>query len=138
MSWPIVAAAFTDHATAVLPAQPQPVAVLGIDEIRRGRQRWAFDEATGLWTTVVDRWHIGFVDLSGGQGVLGQVEGRTAATVVDWLAARPDDWRARVCHVAIDMCSVFKSASNTCTTHPCCAWVVMWNTLWPDLRLRKP
>jgi transposase len=48
LSWPVAAAAFTDHAQAVLPAQPQPVPVLGIDEIRRGRPKWVFDEAAGV------------------------------------------------------------------------------------------
>src|SRR5436189_214835 len=55
VSWPVVAAAFTDHAQAVLPDQPHPVQVLGIDEVRRGRPKWVFDEATGAWQTVVDR-----------------------------------------------------------------------------------
>ncbi|MGW3152551.1 helix-turn-helix domain-containing protein [Streptomyces sp. NPDC001177] len=45
LSWPAVAAAFTSHALAVLPAQPEPVQALGIDEIRRGRPRWIPDEA---------------------------------------------------------------------------------------------
>ncbi|MEV5766112.1 ISL3 family transposase [Micromonospora sp. NPDC052213] len=110
VSWPVVAAAFTAHAAAVLPTQPRPVEVLGIDEVRRGRPKWEFDEATGTWHTVIDRWHVGFCDLSGGQGLLGQVEGRTAATVVDWLAARPKSWREQVRFVAIDMSTVFKSA----------------------------
>ncbi len=78
VSWPIVSAAFTAHAAAVLADQPQPVEVLSIDEVRRGRAKWEFDEAAGTWKTVVDRWHVGLVDLSGGQGLLGQVEGRTA------------------------------------------------------------
>jgi transposase len=39
LSWPVVAAAFTGHAGRVLPTQPDPVRVLGIDEIRRGRPR---------------------------------------------------------------------------------------------------
>src|SRR5947207_460055 len=110
VSWPVVAAAFTDHAQTVLPAQPEPVQVLGIDEIRRGRPRWVLDAATGVWQSVVDRWHVGFVDLSGGQGLLGQVEGRTAQTVVDWLTAREQAWRDAVSFVAIDMCTIFKSA----------------------------
>ena len=110
VSWPVVAAAFADHAAMVLPVQPEPVEILGIDEVRRGRPKWVWDEATGTWQTTVDRWHIGFVDLSSGQGLLGQVEGRTAATVVDWLQARPQAWREQVRHVAIDMCTVFKSA----------------------------
>jgi len=50
------------------------------------------------------------VDLSDGQGLLGQVEGRNAQAVVDWFTARPQAWRDQVCYVAIDMCSVFKSA----------------------------
>jgi transposase len=61
VSWPVVAAAFTAHASEVLPAQPDPIEVLGIDEIRRGRPRWEFNEAAQTWSTVVDRWHVGFV-----------------------------------------------------------------------------
>jgi transposase len=110
VSWPVVAAAFTDHARAVLPARPDPVSVLGIDEIRRGRPQWTFDETTGGWRTTVDRWHVGFCDLSGGQGLLGQVEGRNARVVIDWLAARDQSWRDAVRFVAIDMCTIFKSA----------------------------
>ncbi|MDM4781352.1 MULTISPECIES: transposase family protein [unclassified Micromonospora] len=49
ISWPIVAAAFTTHATAVLPAEPEPVAVLGIDEVRRGKPRWVWDEQAASW-----------------------------------------------------------------------------------------
>ncbi|MET7747664.1 hypothetical protein [Micromonospora sp. NPDC005367] len=37
ISWPVVAAASTAHARAVLPDEPEPVAVLGIDEVRRGK-----------------------------------------------------------------------------------------------------
>jgi transposase len=110
VSWPVVAAAFTDHARAVLPAQPQPVQVLGIDEIRRGRPRWVLDEDSGVWRSAVDRWHVGFVDLSGQQGLLGQVEGRTAQAVIDWLNEREQSWREAVRFVAIDMCTIFKSA----------------------------
>lgn len=61
LSWPVVAAAFTAHARQVLPAEPDPVTVLGIDEVRRGKPRWIFDEVTGSWTTTADRWHVGFV-----------------------------------------------------------------------------
>jgi transposase len=110
LSWPVVAAAFTDHARVVLPVQPAPVPVLGIDEIRRGRPKWVFDEATRVWQSTVDRWHVGFCDLSAGQGLLGQVEGRNAQVVIDWLAAREQAWRDAVRYVAIDMCTIFKSA----------------------------
>ncbi|GAB3802850.1 ISL3 family transposase [Micromonospora zhanjiangensis] len=117
VSWPVVAAAFAAHAAAVLPVQPQPVEVLGIDEIRRGRPKFVFDEESGAWQSTVDRWHVGFVDLSHGQGLLGQVEGRTAKVVADWLLARPPAWRDQVRYVAIDMCTVFKSAVGQVLPH---------------------
>jgi len=113
VSWPVVAAAFTAHAAAVLPAQPDPVHVLGIDEVRRGRPKWVWDETTQAWQSTVDRWHVGFCDLSGGQGLLGQVEGRNAQVVCDWLAERTQAWREAVRYVAIDMCTIFKSAVRT-------------------------
>jgi transposase len=81
LSWPVVAAAFTAHANNVLPGEPEPITVLGIDEVRRGKPRWTWDEQSDSWTTTADRWHVGFVDLSRGQGLLAQVEGRTTAAV---------------------------------------------------------
>jgi hypothetical protein len=116
-SWPVVAAAFIAHAARVLPEAPEPVAVLGIDEIRRGKPRFVFDEVTQTWGTSVDRWHVGFVDLSGGQGLLGQVEGRTSDTVVEWLDARGAVWKNSVGFVAIDMCTVFKAAVRAALPH---------------------
>ncbi|MFK0021102.1 transposase [Streptomyces sp. NPDC090798] len=44
------------------------------------------------------------------QGLLGQVEGRTTQAVIDWLADRDQAWRDAVQYVAIDMCTIFKSA----------------------------
>ncbi|MFI7336294.1 ISL3 family transposase [Micromonospora aurantiaca (nom. illeg.)] len=117
VSWPVVAAAFTAHAAAVLPAEPEPVAVLGIDEVRRGKPHWRWDERAASWTTTADRWHVGFVDLSGGQGLLAQVEGRTTAAVSGWLAARPPAWREQIRAVAIDMCTVFKAAIRQVLPH---------------------
>jgi transposase len=110
VSWPVVAAAFTAHAAVVLPAEPGPVEVLGIDETRRGRPKWVFDQVSQTWQTSVDRWHVGMCDLSGGQGLLGQVEGRTAQAVADWLGQRGQTWRDAVRYVAIDTCTIFKSA----------------------------
>lgn len=110
LSWPVVSAAFIAHATAVLPDKPEPVAVLGIDETRRGRPQWTWNEEHHCWEVTVDRWHVGFVDLTGGQGLLGQVEGRTAAVVKDWLRQWDEAWRQSVRFVAIDMCTIFKSA----------------------------
>lgn len=91
--------------------------VLVIDEVRRGRPRWKLDEATNTWHTLVDRWHVGFCDLSGGQGLLGQVEGRTAQVVCDWLGQRSQQWRDAVRFVAIGMCTIFKSAVRQALPH---------------------
>lgn len=110
LSWPVVSAAFTEHAAVVLPGTPDPVAVLGIDEIRRGRPQWTWNEDRGCWEVTVDRWHVGFVDLAGGQGLLGQVEGRTSVAVRDWLTQWDEAWRQGVRVVAIDMCTIFKAA----------------------------
>jgi len=110
LSWPTVMAALTAHAGQVLPEQPDPVDVLGMDETRRGRPRWRLDPDSGVWEMIADRWHVGFVDIGGGQGLLGQVEGRTAQVVVDWLEQRPKAWRDAVRYVAIDMCTVFLCA----------------------------
>ena len=51
-----MAAAFAECATAMLPAEPDPVAALGIDETRRGRPRFALDPDTGQREQVADRW----------------------------------------------------------------------------------
>jgi hypothetical protein len=128
------------RADAVLDEDPGLVEVLGIDEVRRGRPRWrpadpalqsptpdpAPPEPVGSEPDAVelvvpqresakarvlaDRWHVGFVDIGGGQGMLGQVEGRTADDVAYWLAMHTPAWRDRTRYVAIDMCTVFVSA----------------------------
>ncbi len=89
---------------------PSPVAHLGIDEHRRGRPRWLTDDGTGEYVLLADRWHTCFFDLSGDQGLLGQVEGRTADDAAYWLAQASPAWRDRIEVVAIDMCSIYKSA----------------------------
>jgi transposase len=110
LSWPVVHAAFVAHATTMLPAEPEPVVVLGIDETCRGTPRFTQDPDTGKVEQVVDRWHTGFVDLTGDQGLLGQVEGRSAGDAGSWLAARTQQWRESVQIVAIDMCSAYRAA----------------------------
>jgi hypothetical protein len=84
LSWPVVRAAFAEHAARVLPDQPQPVPALGIDETRRGKPRFALDTDTGVVEQITDRWHTGFVDLTGDQGLLGQVEGRSSGEAGSW------------------------------------------------------
>jgi transposase len=59
---------------------------------------------------LADRWHTCFFDLSGDQGLLGQVEGRTADDAAYWLARAAPAWRDAIQVVAIDMCSIYASA----------------------------
>ena len=86
------------------------MAHLGIDEHRRGRPRWQLDEQTGEYVQLADRWHTCFYDLYGQQGLLGQVEGRTADDAAYWLAGATPAWRDAVQVVATDMCTIYASA----------------------------
>jgi hypothetical protein len=110
ISWPVVHDAFAAAADPVLDQAPAPVAHLGIDEHRRGRPRWRLDEETGEYVQLADRWHTCFYDLSGEQGLLGQVEGRTAGDAAYWLAQAAPAWRDAVRVVAIGMCTIYASA----------------------------
>ena len=110
VSWPSAHGAFTEKAGAILGDDPGPVVHLGIDEHRRGRARWRRDEETGEYVLLADRWHTCVYDLSGSQGLLGQVEGRTADDAAYWLAGAPPAWRDAVRVVAIDMCTIYQSA----------------------------
>jgi transposase len=113
LSWPIVQASFAAHAVTALPEVTVPVKNLGIDETRRGKAKFRLvpgPDGGEVWEVVADRWHIGFCDLTGGAGLLGQVEGRTAASVSAWIDQQSKRWRDGVRVVAIDMCMVFKAA----------------------------
>ena len=110
VSWPVAHAAFAAAADPVLEQAPALVAHLGIDEHRRGRPRWRIDEQTGEYIFLADRWHTCFFDLSGGQGLLGQAEGRTADDAAYWLARAAPAWRDAVQVVAAGMCSIYASA----------------------------
>ncbi len=111
VSWPTAHRAFIDYAEAAL-AEPAPTRVLGIDETRRARPRWVYEQDTRRWVRV-DPWDTGFVDLDGDQGLLGQREGRSGATVIDWLKERTPEFRAGIEFVAIDPAAVYASAIRT-------------------------
>jgi transposase len=110
LSWPTVHREFSVYAGQVLPDTPRATDVLGIDEVRRGRPVWEQDQETGKWRVATDRWHVGFVDVTGRQGLLGQVEGRATTVVVDWVSAQSPQWRDAIRYVAIDMCAIFRAA----------------------------
>jgi transposase len=110
MSWPVAHAAFVAHADPVLGQPLRLVARLGIDEHRRGRPRWRIDADSGEYVLLADRWHTCFFDLAGDQGLLGQVEGRTADDAAYWMWQAGPEWRDHVEVAAIDMCSIYASA----------------------------
>jgi transposase len=117
MSWPVAHGAFAGRAGPLLEQPPALVSHLGIDEHRRGRPRWRLDTDTGEYVLLADRWHTCFFDLSGQQGLLGQVEGRTADDAAYWLAQATPAWRDAVRVVAIDMCSIYASAVRRMLPH---------------------
>jgi transposase len=110
LSWPVVHEAFADRVGPVLEQPPSLVAHLGIDEHRRGRPRWRIDADSGEYVLLADRWHTCFFDLAGDQGLLGQVEGRTADDAAYWIWQAGREWRDHVEVAAIDMCSIYASA----------------------------
>lgn len=117
ISWPIAQRAFENYAADALPAEPPATEAVGIDETRRGKPVWRQDPESGKWQLVADAWHIGFVDAVGGQGLFGQVEGRNAASVADWLRSQPEHWKQQVKYVAIDLCPTFRAAVRTALPH---------------------
>ena len=104
VSWPTVQRAVV-ALSAVELIEPEPTTVLGMDETRFGRPRWLpdghHDDGRVRWRRT-DPWETGFVDITGDQSLLGQVDGRTSAAVQAWLAARTPEFRAGVEVVVID------------------------------------
>jgi transposase len=104
VSWPTVQRAVVAHGAVEL-VEPEPVGVLGMDETRFGRPRWLPDgehpDGQVRWVRT-DPWETGFVDITGEQALLGQVDGRTSAAVRGWLAERTPEFRAAIEVVVID------------------------------------
>jgi transposase len=117
VSWPVVHEAFAAAADAVLDQPAAQVMHLGIDEHRRGRARFAVDEQTGEYVLLADRWHTCFFDLGGQQGLLGQVQGRTADDAAYWLAQASPAWRDAIQVICIDLCSIYASAVRRMLPH---------------------
>ena len=117
ISWPSAHDAFAAPPMRCWTSHPAPVAHLGIDEHRRGRARFAVDEQTGEYTLLADRWHTCFFDLDGQQGLLGQVQGRTADDAAYWLAGATPGLAGRGPVVCIDLCSIYASAVRRMLPH---------------------
>jgi len=93
IGWHTAMAAVRTHGQPLIddPARLEGVEALGVDEtvwLHAGPRRRT-------------RYVTGFVDLDRGQ-LLEVVEGRSTATVADWLALRPADWLAQVRVAALD------------------------------------
>ena len=108
VSWPTVQRAVVVHGAVEL-VEPEPTTVLGMDETRFGRPRWLPDghhdgpgEDGRIRWRRTDPWETGFVDITGDQALLGQVDGRTSAAVQAWLAERTAAFRAGIEVVVID------------------------------------
>lgn len=103
VSWHTAQRATTAWAALRL-AEIAPTRLLGIDETRFGRPRWLLG-ADGKWVRV-EPWETGFVDLrpcgQGGQGLLGQVDGRGSAAVIGWLNRQSPEFRDAIEIVALD------------------------------------
>ncbi|GEM_PF-5240023 len=109
VSWPVAYQACARRADEV-PARPAgPAAFLGIGEHRRGRPRWRAGEPGG-YVPLAGRWHACFFGLPGGQGPLGQAEGRTAGDAAHWPARQPPAWRGAVRVAATGMRTIYASA----------------------------
>ena len=110
-SWNVCHRAVIAVAEPVLAVPPRPVRVLGIDETRRGKAKWEVCATTGA-RTWVDRFDTGLVDITGTQGLLGQVNGRTSKDVVTWLERQDQAWRDGIEFVIIDMSAAYAKAAR--------------------------
>jgi transposase len=115
VSWPTAQRAVAAYAAREL-GEPEPTPLLGIDETRFGRPRWirtGDESGEGRWVRL-EPWETGFVDLrcpeAGGQGLLGQVDGRSGAAVLCWLAQRDEGFRDAVEIVAVDPSAPYAAA----------------------------
>lgn len=115
-SWNTCHDAVAATADPVLETEPEPVAVLGIDETRRGKAKYETCPDTGkrIW---IDRFDTGLVDITGTGGLLVQLNGRSAKPVSDWLAEHDPAWRAAITHVAIDMSTTYAKAARDALPH---------------------
>jgi transposase len=119
VSWPTVQRAVVVHGAVEL-VEPAPVTVLGMDETRFGRPRWLpdgeHDDGRMRWRRT-DPWETGFVDITGEQALLGQVDGRTSAAVQAWLTQRTAAFRAGIEVVVIDPHAGYAAAVRAALPH---------------------
>ncbi len=111
VSWPTVQRMIRDATARLEKARadrPRLVRHLGIDEHRFRSVRWYKHDDTGVWQRI-EPWMTTMVNLDTG-AVIDVVDGRNAAAVAQWLAAKPKWWLRRVKVVAIDPSAPFRAA----------------------------
>jgi transposase len=84
------------------PARIGSVRALGLDEVLYAR--------LGRWRRQV--WSTSIVDVGRGQ-LLDVIEGRSAATACEWLAARPQDWLDAIRWAVLDLSGPWRLAFDT-------------------------
>ena len=89
--------------------EPEPSALLGIDETRFGSVRWILD---GITWRRSDPWMTSFVDCTPGHpgALLALAPGRTGGCVRDWLGEQSEAFRRRIEIVVIDPSAPYASA----------------------------
>ena len=107
VSWPTAHRALVAVAARWLP-EPEPTAVLGIDETRFRSVRWILD---GITWKRSDPWLTSFVDCTPGRPgtLLGLAPGRTGSCVREWLEEQSDPFRRRIEIVVIDPSAPYAS-----------------------------
>ena len=107
VSWPTAHKALVVAAARWLP-EPEPTAVLGIDETRFRSVRWILEGVT--WRRS-DPWLTSFVDCTPGHPgpLIGLAPGRTGGCVRDWLGEQSDAFRRRIEIVVIDPSAPYAS-----------------------------
>jgi len=102
--WHSVMDAVVAYGTALIddPARIGEVTALGLDETLFVR--------TGAWKH--RSWVTSIVDVSAPAQLLDVVEGRTAKAPSDWLEARPQAWRDRICWAALDLSGPYRKTFN--------------------------
>jgi transposase len=107
VSWPTAHRALVAAAARWLP-EPEPTAVLGIDETRFRSVRWILD---GITWKRSDPWLTSFVDCTPGRPgtLLGLAPGRTGSCVREWLEEQSDPFRRRIEIVVIDPSAPYAS-----------------------------
>jgi transposase len=97
VSWPTVQRAVVAYAARS--ASPSPPRSSGWTRPGSAAPAGSVARTAGGGT---EPWETGFVDLAGGQGLLGQVDGRTTTAVRGWLAQRSPEFRDAIEVVVID------------------------------------